>query len=63
MATVGNELRIKPLLMHGGGGAAGLAAYRGGAGVGGDDSVVINELSALTTELNGEKKVERREFA
>lgn len=63
MATVGNELRIRPLLMHGEGGASGLVAYRGRVGVGGDHSVVINELSALTTELDGEKKVERREFA
>lgn len=63
MAAVDKELRIKPLVMHSGGGSTGLAAYRGGAGVGGDLSVVMNELSAITTDLDGEGKVERRDVA
>lgn len=64
MAAVDKELRIKPLwVMHGGGGSTRLAACRGGAGVGGDLSVVINELSAITTDLDGEGKVERRDVA
>ena len=57
MAAVDKELRIKPLVMHGGGGSTGLAAYRGGTGVGGDLSVVINELSAIITDLDGEGRL------
>lgn len=39
-------------MTHGMGKAAGLSAYRGGPNVGSYLNVAINELSALTTELD-----------
>ena len=70
MATVGHEMKIEPLVMHSGRESTGFAAYRQGAATGmgegsaeGDHGVAVSEMSALTSELDGEGKAGKRDKA
>ena len=70
MATVGQEMKIEPLVRHSGRESTGFAAYRQGAATGmgeervaGDHGVAVSEMSALTNELDGEGRVGKKDMA
>ena len=70
MATVGHEMKNEPLVMHSGRESTGFAAYRQGAATGmgegraeGGHGIAVSEMSALTSELDGEGKLGKRNNA